>query len=672
MTRGVHTNTMPLGLVYIARYLEKKVDADLDIRIFKDVNKVLKELKTWNPDLLGLAQYVWNSELNHYIARIIKKLNSNCVVVAGGPNLELSKEKKEEYLIDHPYIDICASYEGEIPFKKIVERMHNEYHANDSLHKHPVAGAYALDPDSGEVVESKEPPPRLTSLDVIGPIYADGYCDQFLDDGFHPFIQTHRGCPFSCTFCHNGNSYYSKMLFLSARIFKADMEYLGKRFSDKPNVPLYIANTNMSLFDQDFEIARIIKSVQDQYRWPYLININSGKNPERLLKMMSLLEFTPSIALQTLTSHVLEEIKRKNISFDEFIAFQKKVSQKTGKISSTELILSLPGETKQSFINTLQRVLNSDIQNVIVYTLMSLKGTPISSDESRQRFAHGIRYRIVPNQFSEINGKKIFETESVVVESDTMSYDEYLELRGLSFVIKVFFSSAELIPLKRFLREYKIDVFKWVQNLHQSLPDYPDIHEIYKAFMAETEAELFPSSNALINFYSQPGNWNALTAGKYGENLLKKYMMIVLYHHYDSYLEAALREAKKLTTTSVHLHGINSETVINSMHKFLSCRGVKQIVENRRFRGSEFVHLQYDIPGWLRQKNCTLKLGNCKKPSSYQVVLDEKAKQWIQNFAALNRDNTLSMQNLFHEEGIDQFWPAWILDSANQDLLKCN
>ena len=94
VTLGVHTNTVPLGLGLISTYLRKSVNYTFDIKIFKDVEKCLGVLKYWLPDVLGLAQYAWNSELNLYIAKIVKRLNPYCLVVAGGPNLELSISRK--------------------------------------------------------------------------------------------------------------------------------------------------------------------------------------------------------------------------------------------------------------------------------------------------------------------------------------------------------------------------------------------------------------------------------------------------------------------------------------------------------------------------------------------------------------------------------------------------
>ena len=66
---------------------------------------------------------------------------------------------------------------------------------------------------------------------------------------------------------------------------------------------------------------------------------------------------------------------------------------------------------------------------------MMLKGTEFASSSNRKKFGMKTKFRVLPNQFGEYN-KKIIETEEVCIETNTMSFSEYLECRGFSFVIK--------------------------------------------------------------------------------------------------------------------------------------------------------------------------------------------------------------------------------------------
>jgi len=274
VTRGVHTNTVPLGSCLIATYLQENVDSDLQIKIFKSADKAIHFLNEWKPDVIGLAQYSWNSELNLFVAKMVKQEKLSCLIVAGGPNLHLTRDSREIFLKENKDIDICIGYDGEIPFTEIINRLIAGKSVDD-IKSEPVAGTYALSPVTEKLVESMEELPRLNTLDVFGTPYADGVFDEFLDDNYHPFVQTHRGCPFQCIYCHTGDLYYQKAIFQSPELFRKEMEVLGSRFKNQQHVTLYIANANMSLFKEDFAIAEIIRETQDKYNWPRNINVTN-------------------------------------------------------------------------------------------------------------------------------------------------------------------------------------------------------------------------------------------------------------------------------------------------------------------------------------------------------------------------------------------------------------
>lgn len=655
-TRGIHTNTVPLGIGLISFYLKNNIERQPDIKIFKDTDTALDTFRTWKPDVLGIAQYLWNSRLNLYAARQVREANPGCLIVAGGPNLEQSEAGKVEFFKENDHIDVCVAYDGEIPFLEIVKRLLSGETTAD-LRANPAAGTYALHPDSSELIESSGPPPRLTSLDDFGTPYSEGVFDEFLDAGNHPFVQTHRGCPFRCTYCHTSDSYYSKMLFLSPELFRKDFEYLAKRFKGKQNVPLFIANTNWSLFKEDFEIARVIKEIKEKYDWPHQVHINSGKDPKKLLDMLTIFRHLPGIALQTLTPSVLKTINRVNIPFEEYVEFQNKVSVKTGRPSATDLILCLPGETKETFMETMTKTIDSGTQNIMVYTLMKLKGTPLGSEENIKRYEHIVRHRVVPRQFSQINGTKIFDTEEVVVGTNTMSFDDYIELRSLCFTVAAFLASSELIPLVKLISEYDIRISKWIFNIQEQLPNYPNIFEHYKGFLQETRDELFTSYEELVDFFSKPENYEALYTGKLGDNLLRKYKFAVLFESYNSLLHLAVSEAEKLMVE--HVNEEKAKAIVGSIKRYLSTRDMKSILKKKISFKEKTVQLDYDVPGWLSNSGKDTSIENFYTPSNYTVKLPGKAlKEW-DNITALAKDLELSLQVLYRDGTIKAFWPEW-------------
>ena len=262
--------------------------------------------------------------------------------------------------------------------------------------------------------------------------------------------------------------------------------------------------------------------------------------------MLSIVDFEPGIAVQTLTPEVLKNISRKNISLEDYTNFQKKVLYQRGDTTATELILNLPGETKKTFLKTLSQVINSGVQTIVDMTLMKLAGTPLATEESSKKFQYLVRHRVVPRQFSEIGGQKILDTEEVIVGTKDMSYEDYIDLRGLCFVIATFFSSAELLPLKKFLFEIGADLFAWVLNIHKSIKNYPNISAQYDNFIKETREELFVSREELLKFYEREENFSALLRGEKGDNLLRKYKYKLLSENFSFCLSLAMKEARDL------------------------------------------------------------------------------------------------------------------------------
>ncbi|MFH1583267.1 MAG: radical SAM protein [Candidatus Falkowbacteria bacterium] len=660
-TCGAHANVVPYGIGLMAVYLKKNLGDRVEIKLFKEVKIALAAFKFWIPGIVGISQYLWNSELNLYVASLIKQANPECLVVAGGANIELEAERREIYLKKNNFVDIGVAFDGEIPLLELTKRLLKGETVAD-LKKNLTAGTFSLNSINSEYHESSEPAPRIDSLDVFGPIYKSHIFDEFLEAGFQPFTQTHRGCPFSCAYCNTSNSYHSKMLFLSPEIFKEDMEYLGKRFAGKPEVMFYMANTNMSLFKEDFSIAHIIRETQDKYNWPKYVFFATGKKPKKLLDMLSIIKFVPTPALQTLTPAVLANINRINLPLEDYIKLQREILLRTGKSSMTELIICLPGETKRTFLATIKKVINSGVQNIVIYTLMKLPGSLIAGEEFSKKYKYDLRYRIVPREYTVVNGKKIIETDEVIIGTKDMSFKDYLEIRDLCFTISAFLNSAELKPLRRFLLEYKLEIAKWIFNINKNLKNFSDIFKYYQDYRRETKEELFMSREELFKYFNKEENFNKLLTGARGDNLLRKYKCLVLSNIYSSLLELAILEARKLIRPKVARREADKmNKMIDNLAVYLAARDLKSILKNDRINDKvNKISLNYNIPAWLSNQDSSLKLENFKGAYNYLVGFSQAQRKNLLNLNT-HKDFTLSLQ-VFYRDGLSSdYWPSWTL-----------
>ena len=82
----------------------------------------------------------------------------------------------------------------------------------------------------------------------------------------------------------------------------------------------------------------------------------------------------------------------------------------------------------------------------LTFTLMMLPGSEIAFDLSVKNYGLKAKYRVLPKQFGEYNGKKLFEIEPVCVETNTMSFQNFLNCRNYSFIVNLLASNV-FIPI---------------------------------------------------------------------------------------------------------------------------------------------------------------------------------------------------------------------------------
>lgn len=161
---------------------------------------------------------------------------------------------------------------------------------------------------------------RIMDLSLIPSPYLSGRLNPYLDDKLMPVIQTNRGCPFSCTFCTEGQTYWSKVRKKDKNLIASEITWITKQIKDKKNKvskdDLLIADSNFGMFNEDIDTCHVIANQQKKNGYPKYINVATGKNrKEKVLESAKILSGALKLAgsVQSLDPKVQENIKR----FDE-------------------------------------------------------------------------------------------------------------------------------------------------------------------------------------------------------------------------------------------------------------------------------------------------------------------------------------------------------------------
>jgi len=499
-TIGAHSMLVPLGIGYVAAYAKDR--NAIEIRMRTDPELALQDITDWQPDVIGLANFVWNAGLNEMVYTYAKELNPKVVTVGGGPEFSTG-------------CDFYAYYEGEVAFTELIR---NLIAGMDAPHRGFAPGGVPL--------------PRIKNLDTIPSPYLAGLLDQWLDGTHIPIIQTTRGCPYSCGFCKEGADDHRTVARFSLERVKEELNYIADKLPELPE--LQIADSNFGLSRHDEDVAMHLRWLQDNRNWWPVIKAGTHRVNDRVVRIASIVrnKLVAAGSLQSLNEETLHIISRENVPFEEYCKHAETFKKQHNPLIA-ELIVPLPAETKKSFFTGVRKMMGASINNFYPYTLMFLKGTAIC--EMREKYSMVSRFRLLPNQFGEYNGKKVFELEEVCVATNTMSFEDYLDCRGFMFVC-LLLMDARLGWFRQDIDDY----FSFAVQFWEELPNTDTTFaRIYKDFMLEAKTELWDTREAFVEHFSKDENYELLLQGNLGDNLFRKYRAIGFISLIDTLYEAA-------------------------------------------------------------------------------------------------------------------------------------
>lgn len=521
----------------------------LEVDLFKDPQQFIDAFIERQPAVVGFSNYMWNLDLSYSIATEIKRDYPETVIVFGGPNYPLEDHKRKEWLEQHPNVDVYIIGEGEEPFTNFVD---DWYETRDIEHGVLSGGSGVHALVDGRFIKSDDISPRVSDLDKVPSPYLEGYLDEFLKEvPLTPLLETNRGCPFTCTFCVDGISDRTKVYRKSIDRFEAELEYVAQRYEGKV---LTLADLNFGMYKQDLDASHAIAKVKREYDYPYHLQVSTGKNQkERVLDCAEILEGSLRLAasVQTLDADVLKNIKRQNISAEKLIEVTK-VANRLNANSYSEVILGLPGDTKEKHFGTVFQLADAGLKFIPLYTLMLLEGTVLATDEERGRWEIGTEYRVVPRCFGayQFKDRQILsaEFEEVCVYTNTLPHEDYLECRSLALTMGLFYQDRILFELYGFLGTLGIQPSSLLSILHKRRKSLsPALTDLFASFDEATESELWENPSELEAFTkSSPETIERYVKGELGNNVLFRHRAIALLDLVDDIHDAAFGVAREV------------------------------------------------------------------------------------------------------------------------------
>ncbi len=178
-----------------------------------------------------------------------------------------------------------------------------------------------------------------------------------------------RGCKYKCSYCFRGVK-YSSVRQIPLDVVEADLAYLKANGFNR----IYFYDDCFVTTNRD-RIDEIIGLMQ-KYDFSYYIAIRyEACNPEILERLSVLTFYRVQIGLQSIKHNAAH---KRSFNHEKLVQAVSRL-KKANAVISIDLILGLPGETKEDFKNTVQYAISLSPAQIVVNTLFLNPGTELYS-----------------------------------------------------------------------------------------------------------------------------------------------------------------------------------------------------------------------------------------------------------------------------------------------------
>jgi anaerobic magnesium-protoporphyrin IX monomethyl ester cyclase len=403
----IHTN---IAIRYLKAYAQPDFDVELAEYTIKDpVMNIVTDLVRKKPDVIGFSCYIWNIEETIKVIKMIKKIDPSIHIVVGGPEVTYDVADWMNNVKEFDYIVIG---EGEETFKQLLTEL------NGTMSMENVHGLAFRENGQVRINPQRN---KLDLRDLPSPF-------RFEEDIPHlskrvTYIETSRGCPFSCQFCLS--SIEVGVRYFDREKIKDDIRYLMKngaktlKFVDRTfNISRsYALEMFQFLIDEHLPGTVFQFEITADIMRPEVIEFLNKEAPAGLFRF--------EIGVQSTNDYTNELVMRKQ-NFDKLCRTVTMVKD-GGKIDQhLDLIAGLPEEDYDSFKRTFNDVFAMRPEELQLGFLKMLRGT-------------GLRLRAEDHQYIYMD-----HSPYEILGNNVLSFDDIIRIKQVEDVLEKYWNDHRM------------------------------------------------------------------------------------------------------------------------------------------------------------------------------------------------------------------------------------
>ncbi len=421
-----------LAVWYLKAAVQKFSNLSINCQIVEgtinESENVLYDRIAHNAQIFAFSCYIWNIDVVKKLANRIKSEYPNAKIIFGGPEVSYNAA---EILQKLQYVDFIISGEGERPFPALIEAI--------AKSENPPINLGICYRNDDEIVVS-EP-------FISGEIPPDPYSDEYFTtlNGRISYVESTRGCPFSCAFCLSGRC--TKVINFDTTLLE---EQLIKLSNSSTHTIKFVDRTFNANKARSKKILRfILENYGGKIRGDVCFHIEAagdilddetieiiGKMPEGALQI--------EIGMQSFNEETLRYINRKTDT--------KKLTENIKKLTSygnvhlhVDLIIGLPLEDFSSFRDSFNKAFSLGADMLQVGFLKLLHGADMREDDEKFpcKFSQNTPYEVTSTPW--LSEKEVLELKNLEDAVDRL-YNSGRFIRTVEFIL----ASADISPFELF------------------------------------------------------------------------------------------------------------------------------------------------------------------------------------------------------------------------------
>jgi radical SAM superfamily enzyme YgiQ (UPF0313 family) len=330
---------------------------------------ILNRLLTEKPDIVSFSCYIWN--ITRTLELAYKLRNEGIIIVLGGPEVSY---RQRDVLEKYNFVDYIISGEGEDVFPELLKAVKDDRVPDIKGVSYRKNGEMII--SDGEAIDFEST--------------ASPYCEEYFQllGNRIAYIESSRGCPFSCAFCLSGRC--GKVRFLPLDRVKSEMVKLSDMGAKTVKFVDRTFNCNPG------RATEILSFIRDEYGRSikndvcFHFEIAADILTKELFEVISQLPVGAvqfEVGIQSFNEDTLRKIKRKTNAALVENNVKKLISFGNCHIH-IDLIAGLPLENYESFKEGFDRAYRIGADMLQLGFLKILYGSPMYEDKQRYPCAY--------------------------------------------------------------------------------------------------------------------------------------------------------------------------------------------------------------------------------------------------------------------------------------------